>query len=238
MNSNPSLISCICITGDKPFELQRALSCFIKQDYPNTELVISYPKDDSPTIDILNQLRKNYVTKIIRLERDRADTTSSARNAAIEIANGEFICMWHDEHWHHSNRITTQYSVLENGPFRCSFLSKILLYDLKYQMTYESRFKTWPESLLCDKQIMLEACLTYLEEPNAREINSYLFSKNVLYQISNASHLYIYIFDRLWKNRRSHHFKFPNAEGLTDINETIQDIIELDQYLLENKYKD
>ncbi|WP_316841419.1 glycosyltransferase family A protein [Pedobacter gandavensis] len=234
MNSNSPLISCICITGDKPLELQRAVACFIKQDYPNTELIISYPKNDLPSINILNRLVENSIIKMSRLERPRDETTVSARNAAIEIAHGEFICMWHEDHWHHANRISDQYRVIKNSPFRSSVISEILLFDLKKRMTYASKFRCWPETICCDKQIMLKACYIN-EETTWRQIIQFLFSQNVLYQINNSPHLYIYIFDHLWKNRTIPCSRYAKGEGLTDINEIVLDIIQLDQYLLDNR---
>ena len=40
------LISCICITRNRPGYLSKAIVCFKQQTYPNKELVILYEEDD------------------------------------------------------------------------------------------------------------------------------------------------------------------------------------------------
>ena len=53
MNNQLPLISCICVTREKPSLLKRAIDCFLAQTYPNKELVILYEDDDYATEELV-----------------------------------------------------------------------------------------------------------------------------------------------------------------------------------------
>ncbi|AOM76058.1 glycosyltransferase family A protein [Pedobacter steynii] len=233
MNCSNPLISCICITSNRPITLQRALACFQRQDYPNTELVISYPEDDLLTKAVIDQIESSSIIRLIRIIHPKEEQLMLTKNTAINAAGGDFICIWNSDHWHHVNRISDQYRVLKNSPFRSSTLMHILLFDFKNQQTFYSAYRNWEETLLCEKQILLQAIYMDIERTNDHPVLHFLSAKNLLYHISESPHLYIYVY--------YHHNRFDEAHYqncffqsvlLEDINETVQDVVNMDYYLL------
>lgn len=193
MNQHTPLISCICITDNRPLLLQRAIACFDSQDYPKKELVISYPENDTATKNILSKLEEISNLKIVKIERPEQEKLGTARNHAIALANGEYICIWDDDDWYDSTRISYQYQVLENGPFKASILLNVFLYNAASNTTYHSNYQELAGTLLCEKQIILQTSYLDLKKREDVSIIQYLTSKNVLFRIVKMPHLYIYI---------------------------------------------
>lgn len=234
MNFNNPLISCICITGSRPIILQRALACFRRQDYPNTEIIVSYPDDDLLTKAILDQIESASIMKMIVISHPKEEIFTLTKNNAINVANGDFICIWNDEHWHHVNRLSDQYRTLKNSPFTSSMLMHILLFDFKSQQTYHSAYRNWEETLLCKKEVILQAIYMDIERTDDSSIIHFLSSKNLLYHISDSPHLYIYIYyQKDCLNKEHYQNCFYQSELTEDINKTVQDVINMDYYLLE-----
>lgn len=232
MNYKHPLISCICITGNRPLILQRAIICFAKQDYPNTELIISYPEEDLLSNTIIDQITSVSTIKIIRITRSKNEKLCLTKNIAIENCTGEYICFWNDEHWHHVNRLSDQYIIIKDSPFKACVLMHILLYDFNTQRTYHSAYQNWQETLLCEKKILLKATYSDIERGDDHPIIHFLSYHNVLYHFSEAPHLYIYInYESKANDQKLFNSYCRSAEIMDDINETVQEVIRLDYYL-------
>lgn len=188
------LISCICITANRPLLLQRALACFNSQDYPKKEMVISYPENDITTKNILNKIEELSNLKIVRIERPEQEKLGAARNHAIAMANGTYVCIWDDDDWYDSTRISHQYAVLKNGPFKASILLNVLLYNALSSKTYYSNYQQLAGTLLCEKQTLLQTRYLNQEKREDIYIIQYLTSKNVLFRIIDMPHLYVHIY--------------------------------------------
>lgn len=84
------LISCVMPTTCQSSYVSESVSCFLKQDYKNKELIIlndgpgEICADDLPGVRIVN------VPK-------RFQTLGEKRNTAIEMAQGEIIAIWDDD---------------------------------------------------------------------------------------------------------------------------------------------
>ncbi|NQX37631.1 Glycosyl transferase family 2 [Pedobacter steynii] len=233
MNKQNPLISCICITRERPLFLQRTIACFMRQEYQNRELVISYPDNDLPTKNLLDHMEKIFANKFLRIERPVFETLGMARNKAIELAKGEFICIWDDDDFHNSHRLSHQYNVIKDGPFKASILANVLIYDAEGKETYYSCQRGWEGSLLCEKEILLKK--KYLDS-NKNEWNALLFflsSGNVLYYITEMPHLYVYVYhsDNTMASSLFEHFLLQSIPIEENDNKSIQKSISLDQYL-------
>jgi hypothetical protein len=232
MNYKHPLISCICITGNRPLVLQRAIICFSRQDYPNTELLISYPEEDILSKTIIDQMISVSDLKITTMSRPAHEKLSLTKNQAIENCNGDYICFWNDEHWHHVNRLSDQYIVIKDSPFKASILMHILLFDFNTGQTYHSAYRDWQETLFCEKKALLEAAFIDIDREEDSSIIHFLSYKNILYHFTEVPHLYIYIG---YGNRIAEQQLFAsycqNGELMEDINETVKDVICLDYYL-------
>ena len=231
-NHKHPLISCVCITDNRPLILQRAIICFAKQDYPNTELIISYPEEDPLSKTIIDQMTSVSAIKIIPIARPQHEKLCITNNNAFESCSGDYICFWNDEHWHHINRLSDQYIVIKDSPFKASILRHVLLFDFSKQETYYSAYQDWLETLLCEKKILLEASYMDIEREDDSPIIHFLSYKNFLYHITEAPHLYIYIgYGTKEVNKKRFNSYCQKGEIMEDINQTVQDVIQLGYYL-------
>lgn len=89
INSN-KLISALCITYGRPHLLEEAVASFLRQDYPNKELIIV---NDLPEQEIIF---KHPQVKVFNL-KNHFSTLGEKRNKSIELASGEIFTVWDDD---------------------------------------------------------------------------------------------------------------------------------------------
>jgi glycosyltransferase involved in cell wall biosynthesis len=193
--SNP-LISCICITSNRPVLLQKAIACFESQNYINKELVISYPKDDLATKELLQQYGANEAINILAIERDPKDTLGAARNHALYKCHGDYICTWDDDDWHHSSRLSFQFNSLHTvGPgFQASVLRRVFLYDYTTKLAYLSSRYHWDGTLFCRKEVLLQNQYGEHHKSEDTHVLTFLDNRKMLAHIDESPFLYIYTY--------------------------------------------
>src|SRR5262249_39730198 len=99
--SKTPLISAIMPTLNRHSFLPLAVDHFLKQDYPNKELVVV---DDSDVAvpDLANIAGVKYIH--VR----RRSTIGAKRNLACEQAQGDIIAHWDDDDWYAPDRLRYQ----------------------------------------------------------------------------------------------------------------------------------
>lgn len=105
---NP-LVSCICPTRNRPEFLPFAVSYFVRQDYPNRELIIL---DDSDR-------GNRYASEDARIRSIKINPPNSIggkRNLCNDFAKGDLICHWDDDDWYAPDRISQQVAVMQANP--------------------------------------------------------------------------------------------------------------------------
>ncbi len=203
------LISCICITQNRAPLLLKAIVSFDTQNYPNRELVISYPKQDLETKLLINEILKLSDLRIVRIERENGESLGTARNNAIANCNGDYICLWDDDDWYHAKRLAHQFNTMQvNGQFRdASILIRVMLFDATKQMGYLSFPYLWCGSLLCKKDHILRHPFANSNVAEDAPVIKYLESKKLLHYISDSAFLYLYVYHG--KNALSYfHFSY------------------------------
>jgi len=223
------IISCICITYNRPKFLHRAIICFIEQNYPNKELVISYPKTDLITKQIIDSF-SNLSLNILEVQRKETEPLGNARNLAIDKCHGSYVCMWDDDDWYHASRLSYQYNSMKTSGtgFQASVLSRILLYDSTTKKSYLSFDYTWDGSLLCRKEIIYQNQYAHIEKAEDTHIIKFLDFNKLLYHIEDSPFLYIYIYhgENTWDYKHYEYF-LDKSELLNDeVTETIQKLLE------------
>jgi cellulose synthase/poly-beta-1,6-N-acetylglucosamine synthase-like glycosyltransferase len=88
------LVSCIMPTYNRRGMMPLAIRSFLRQDYPNRELIV-VDDGDEPVEDLVSGLPG---LRYHRLERRR--TIGAKRNAECEQARGDFIAHWDDDDWY------------------------------------------------------------------------------------------------------------------------------------------
>jgi predicted O-methyltransferase YrrM len=135
------LVSCIMPTFNRRPFVPGAIRSFLRQDFPNKELVIV----DDGTDAIGDLVPADPRVRYIRLSR-RA-TVGSKRNLACEEARGSLIAHWDDDDWHAPRRLRCQVeALLEDGGDLCG-LKTLLFYDTRngraWRYDYPDGHRPW-----------------------------------------------------------------------------------------------
>ena len=231
MRQTYPLISCICITNDRPLLLKRAIKCFEAQNYPNKQLVISYPKKDQRTKIIIDLFLANLELDILPIARENEESVGNARNQAIAKCRGDYICVWDDDDWYHASRLSFQYNSMATigRGYQASILTHVLLYDSTTEKAYLSFSYTWDGSILCRKEIILQNPYAYQDKGEDTHIIKFLDSRKLLYHIHEAAFLYIYIYhgDNTWDYKHYEYFIEKSELLGNEVTETIKNLIKL-----------
>lgn len=212
------LISCICITNNRPLLLQKAIAYFVSQNYPNKELVISYPKKDYSSQLIIKESLQNEDLHILQIERDTEESLGNARNHAIAKCNGDYVCLWDDDDWYHSSRLSYQFNSMQiiGQGYQASILSRIILYDSITKRAYFSFSYTWDGTILCRKEILLQNQYANRNQGEDTHVITFLSSRKMLFKIEDSPFLYIYVYHGQNTWNYAHFEYFINKSELLD----------------------
>lgn len=117
------LVSCIMPTANRQKFIPLAIDYFLKQDYPNAELIII---DDG--IEPAGALIPNH-PKIRYFYSEPIGTIGVKRNYACEKASGEIIMHWDDDDWYAHDWISTQVSVLTSSDADITGLNRVIFFS-------------------------------------------------------------------------------------------------------------
>lgn len=128
------LVSCIMPTYNRRGFVPQAIRCFLRQDYPNLELLVV----DDGTDPIRDCVPESERIRYIRLEQKL--TIGAKRNLACEHARGEFVLHWDDDDWYPPWRVGVQVSALiDRGADLCGS-SRVSYYDAATERAWEYRY--------------------------------------------------------------------------------------------------
>jgi len=135
------LVSCIMPTYNRRAFVERAIAYFLRQDYPNKELIIV--DDGTDAIDDLVPADQHF--RYFRMSEKT--TTGAKRNLACEQARGTIIAHWDDDDWHAPHRLSYQVrALLREGTDMCG-TSTLLYYDAEnggaWQYVYPHGQRPW-----------------------------------------------------------------------------------------------
>jgi glycosyltransferase involved in cell wall biosynthesis len=135
------LVSCVMPTADRRGLVSQAIRLFVRQDYPNRELVIVDDGVDGVGDLVPEDPRIRYV----RLTGRRV--LGAKRNECVEASRGELILHWDDDDWMAPHRISTQVAaLLANGAEVCG-LTRLLFHEAATGRTwlyaYPEQWRGW-----------------------------------------------------------------------------------------------
>ncbi|MDQ3686809.1 MAG: glycosyltransferase [Acidobacteriota bacterium] len=133
-DSSAPLVSCIMPTHNRRCFMPQAIRCFLRQDYPNLELLIVDDGVESIAASIPEDARVRYV----RL--DQKMSVGAKRNAACESARGDFIVHWDDDDWYPSWRVSAQMRALVEQPADVCGSSHLFFYEAATKRAWEYRY--------------------------------------------------------------------------------------------------
>jgi glycosyltransferase involved in cell wall biosynthesis len=141
LGSAQPLVSCIMPTADRRVFVPQAIQYFLRQDYPNRELVVVDDGADA----VADLMPPDPRVRYVRLEGKH--TVGAKRNLACQEAKGEIIMHWDDDDWMANWRLRYQVvSLLEQQADLCG-LDKVLYYDpgsgKSWQYIYPTGGRPW-----------------------------------------------------------------------------------------------
>jgi glycosyltransferase involved in cell wall biosynthesis len=190
------LISCICITNNRPALLQRSIRCYLMQTYHSKQLVVSYPTDDIESALLLKNFRDLSALNLIEIKRPSDESLGTARNNAIYKCEGKYICIWDDDDWHHQDRLNVQlHSIVDNkSNYVGSILNRIILYDGTKDQAYLSFAYHWDGTLLCRKEVLFQNQYADRNKAEDTQVIPFLVNRNMISFIEEQPFLYIYVY--------------------------------------------
>jgi O-antigen biosynthesis protein len=135
------LVTCIMPTCDRHCFLPEAIRYFLRQDYPNLELVIV----DDGSRPVASLLPDDPRIRLTRLSQKK--NVGAKRNIACAAAHGEFIVHWDDDDWYPADRVTRQIAALQTGRAEICGTSTLYYYDPEssraWSYDYGNSGRTW-----------------------------------------------------------------------------------------------
>jgi glycosyltransferase involved in cell wall biosynthesis/GT2 family glycosyltransferase len=117
------LVSCLMPTADRRGHVPRAIRQFLRQDYPNRELVIVDDGSDRVRDLVPDDPRIRY------LALDQRVALGGKRNLACQHARGDFFIHWDDDDWMSEWRVSYQVRSLVAAQADLCGLSTLLFFD-------------------------------------------------------------------------------------------------------------
>lgn len=121
--SAPVLVSCVMPTRDRRELALQAIQYFLRQDYPERELVIV--DDGAEPLPVPEDQRIRYIRV------PGPVSLGAKRNLGVEQSRGEFIIHWDDDDWYAPDRIRYQVEPLLAGEADISGLAAEHFYSLR-----------------------------------------------------------------------------------------------------------
>jgi glycosyltransferase involved in cell wall biosynthesis len=108
-------VSCVCTTKGRSDLIVKSIQCYLKQIYPNKELVIVSQGDDDSNNQISNYIKSLERDDISFFVVPKIASLGSMRNTSVELSKGELICQWDDDDLYHPERIMTQFQAIRSN---------------------------------------------------------------------------------------------------------------------------
>jgi glycosyltransferase involved in cell wall biosynthesis len=189
---NRPVVSCLCLTRGRADKLPRSIACFSCQTYPRRELVIVCPEEDEATRAVLALHRDDPRIRCHLLPSGSSLTFGETRNLSVEIARGEFFCVWDDDDWYHPERIDSQVRAVTKYHKAASMLTNLVILDTATGDAYLSQTRLWEGSLICRRSTLSDdrryEAVNLVED--SRFVNS-LIQDGLVYPLI-APNLYVY----------------------------------------------
>ncbi len=104
--SSAPLVTCIMPTSGRRDFVRQSIGYFLRQDYPNRELIIVHDDDRTSVSDD---------PRVQTVHMPHGSSIGAKRNHACELARGSIIAHWDDDDWYAPGRLSSQIAPLLDG---------------------------------------------------------------------------------------------------------------------------
>lgn len=147
------VVSCLCVTRNRPRLLARAVDCFRHQDFGPRELVVVFESDDAATRALLQQWPDPSI-RAVEVAATPRSTLGALRNLGIAHCRGQYVAQWDDDDWYAPNRLGAQVAALQASRKPACVLMRWILYDAERDAAYMSVRRTWEGSLVAERSAL------------------------------------------------------------------------------------
>lgn len=145
------LVSCLMVTrGDIAF-VRESIAQFKQQTYGNRELVIVC---GAPTAE-LERLVEESGNDVRLVRIGEGLSLGQLRNASIESARGDIVCLWDDDDLYGSQRLEHGVSALRLAQADALFLRQLFIWCPAQRVLSLSRSRVWEGSMIAFKQALV-----------------------------------------------------------------------------------
>lgn len=137
----PALVSCLMVTKLRterfPF-VQQSIAAYARQTYPHRELVILMDEAEAEAIRALEGFVLSLGRPDIRLIPPQGPATLGAlRNRSVAASQGDVLCQWDDDDFHHPERVARQVAAMTLSGREACFLQDV------FQLVADERALFW-----------------------------------------------------------------------------------------------
>lgn len=126
-NRQLPMVSCIMPTAGRPDFVVQSVRYFLRQDYPQRELIIL---DDAGGEDLALRLPDDDRVRYLRLPGRLS--IGAKRNRGVAEARGEFVAHWDDDDWYAEDRLSSQIRPVLDGEADVTALTAGVFFDLDH----------------------------------------------------------------------------------------------------------
>jgi glycosyltransferase involved in cell wall biosynthesis len=183
----------------------RAIYMFLKQDYPNKELIII---DDSPNISKVPKYGNITYVKL-----NKRHTLGDKRNIAINAGHGDIFIFWDDDDVYGTNRITKQVKPIIESGFDITVFMNVIYHDVDTDMYYKTDNKThhqlWYNGYVCGSMAS-KRCFWKLKPFNKIKLGE--DKKYIEHAIRNGAKIKTIRnhFDHIYTRHKTNTYQFTN----------------------------
>ena len=194
------LVSCLCLTRDRPRYLHRVIRCFQQQTWKRKELVIVYDFDDIETERFLERYKNTSTIKIVKNIKENA-SVGYLRNIAVQNASGRYCAQWDDDDYYDQNRLSFQINQLRRmKKYKAIVLDSWYSVYLGEENVVISPKYTYEGTIIAERTLLLKypyPDYTRITTAGGGEIGEDTFVINQLKEegvlaVINKPHLYYY----------------------------------------------
>jgi glycosyltransferase involved in cell wall biosynthesis len=188
------LVSCLCVSEDRPDYLRKAISCFNAQTYVKKELILVSRLYDPEYEEIVSGVTGGEVKYYSLEDKTRFFKLGGMRNYSIAQSSGELFCIWDDDDWHHPMRLEKMVQGILEGKKSGTILPYCLLFDKVNGDVYLSPPTFMhPSSIMVRRDLMGQQDFYKNENHEDLYFRNTLVGKGALYPVV-APQLYIYVY--------------------------------------------
>ena len=180
--------------------LKESISAFLRQTYPNCELVIVMDQAEAAAIAALDAFVASLARPNIRvLPPEGSISLGALRNRSVAASRGEVLCQWDDDDLHHPARVERQLEAMTTAGKQASYLQDV------FQFATESRKLYWtnwlrapvpahPGTLMCARAAMPRYPETgpLSQRGEDRDVLERLEAAGLVCVLEQAPHLFVY----------------------------------------------